>query len=289
MVDSPIPPPYWPESVIARSDLSQFKFAMKDDKEKYDADWEALESFFQIYPDVFVPGTITKEIYMWALGFMHTRTFGWGLPCTMMVPLADCVNHSNDAPISFNLLEKNLHKSMNKIYMYKHNFDKIDEENNDEDKIYDKSNPKIKIACNKLFAEDELDTVPEEVRKSWTGPHEESADQATLYSRKLCFERFRYNQSQHAPDAATAEEQKFDLDSEEFGKQLWGIGYISSDQEEQRDDDEELEDEDELFKEFEIIQKIHSGQPLSPAQMENVWYSTRLRDIYNNRWWQYNM
>ena len=26
---------------------------------------------------------------------MVTRCFGWGLPCTMMIPFADCINHHN--------------------------------------------------------------------------------------------------------------------------------------------------------------------------------------------------
>ena len=39
---------------------------------------------------------------------------------------------------------------MNKIYMYKHNFEE-DGDEDDEDRMYDKSNCKIKIRCQKLF------------------------------------------------------------------------------------------------------------------------------------------
>ena len=44
--------------------------------------------------------------------------------------------------------------------------------------------------------------------------------------------------------------------------------------------------------------KIRSKQELSASEMETVSYSTRLQDVYNNRWWnveldsyfvQYNM
>ena len=93
-------------------------------------------------------------MYLWALGVLQTRAFGWGLPSTMLVPLADCLNHDFSANMTLSLLEKTLHKSMNKIYLYKHNFEKK-EGDTDEDSVYDKKNSKIKINCAKLFREDE--------------------------------------------------------------------------------------------------------------------------------------
>ena len=57
---------------------------------------------------------------------------------------------------------------MNKIYLYKHKFDEDakDTENGeqDEDRMYDKSHSKLKIKCQKLFSEDELAEVPEQLR-----------------------------------------------------------------------------------------------------------------------------
>ena len=176
---------------------------------------------------------------------------------------------------------------MNKIYLYKHKFDEDakDTENGeqDEDRMYDKSNNKLKIKCQKLFSEDELAEVPEQLRQKWQDtPAAQSTEK--VYSRDLVFERFKFNCNRHGTDEAQ-EERKFELDDEEFGQQLWGIGYISSDYVDERDDEEMLDDEDELFEEAELGQKIRNGQELSASQMETVWYSTRLRDIYNNRWW----
>ena len=76
---------------------------------------------------------------MWALSFVQSRAFGWGLPCTMLVPLADCLNHNNDTFISPDLLEPNLHKLMSKGYLHKHNFDKVVKKHFKEDDLYDKS------------------------------------------------------------------------------------------------------------------------------------------------------
>jgi len=59
---------------------------------------------------------------MWAMGFLNSRAFGWGLPATMLVPLADCLNHSYESTVTCEMLEHNLHKQLNKIYLYKHNW-----------------------------------------------------------------------------------------------------------------------------------------------------------------------
>jgi len=47
-----------------------------------------------------------------------------------------------------------------------------------------------------------------------------------------------------------------------------------------------LDDEDELAEENALISKILiEKEPLSVAELETVSYSTRLRDVYNDRWW----
>ena len=61
---------------------------------------------------------------------------------------------------------------MNKIYLYKHKFDEDDAKESeageeDEDRMYDKSNNKLKIKCQKLFSEDEISEVPEQIRQKW--------------------------------------------------------------------------------------------------------------------------
>ena len=91
---------------------------------------------------------------MWALSFVQSRAFGWGLPCTMLVPFGDCLNHSNDTFIGPDLVEPNLHRAMDKVYLYKHNFDKANKKHYSEDDLFDKSGSRKQINCAKLFAED---------------------------------------------------------------------------------------------------------------------------------------
>ena len=178
MVDAETPTPYWPDEVIEKSDLQFFKWSLKEAKERLDSDWEKLNNFFSIYPDYFDPERLNKEIYVWAYSFISSRVFGWGFPATMLVPMGDCLNHMSGSCVTPDLFEKNLHKTMNKIYMYKHKFDKseaADDEasdgdvapdlvDGDVDKVYDKSSSKAKVICTKLFSEDELGELPAELQ-----------------------------------------------------------------------------------------------------------------------------
>ena len=48
-----------------------------------------------------------------------------------------------------------------------------------------------------------------------------------------------------------------------------------------------LDDEDDLYQESCLIQKILAGtEALTLSEMETISYSTRLRDVYNDRWWR---
>ena len=82
---------------------------LADGKKRCDEQWEKLNNFMAIYPDLFNPQRVNKDIFIWATSFLNSRAFGWGLPTTMMVPLADCLNHSTDANLSCDFFEKNLH------------------------------------------------------------------------------------------------------------------------------------------------------------------------------------
>lgn len=76
----------------------------------------------------------------------------------------------------------------------------------------------------------------------------------------------------------------YKIDEEQFGQQIWGLGYISTDWEHDDDDPDEL-DEDENTEECLIAQKVLDGKELELHEMETVSDSIRLRDVYNHRWW----
>ena len=106
---------------------------------------------------------------------------------------------------------------MNKIYLYKHQFEEVKEEDEDVDKVYDKTNNKLSIVCDKLFAEDEIGDLHEEIHNGWT--NEDQQDSSKLYSRELCFERFRFNQDKlNIAAGYVDEDRKFNIDEEPFGQ-----------------------------------------------------------------------
>ena len=37
------------------------------------------------------------------------------------------------------------------------------------------------------------------------------------------------------------------------------------------------------------MQKIHDGQEPTAEEMDEIYYSTKLRDVYNTRWWKVEM
>ena len=151
MVEIPLPTCYWPDSLLERSDCKEFRYGMFEARSKCDIEWQKLQQITSQYPELFSV-VVTKDDYLWALGLVQTRAFGWGLPCLMVVPLADCLNHSNETYIGPDIVDPDLHKSMDKTYLYRHNFDKTVKTKYNEDDLYDKSASRLRINCATLFS-----------------------------------------------------------------------------------------------------------------------------------------
>lgn len=60
-----------------------------------DATWYKFKGVMNKYPEFY--GSLTehhKDTFYWSNEFVMTRCFGWTLPSTSLVPLADMLNHS---------------------------------------------------------------------------------------------------------------------------------------------------------------------------------------------------
>lgn len=76
---------------------------IKQYREEFEEEWRLIYQCFHennydhILPGVSDPKSFDslRELYVRAFDSVVTRCFGWGLPCTMMVPFADCINHHN--------------------------------------------------------------------------------------------------------------------------------------------------------------------------------------------------
>jgi hypothetical protein len=61
--------------------------AQRELKEEYQAMKEVLEKYPNMFPN------LTLHDFAWASQFVTTRCFGWFLPCTLLAPMVDLINH----------------------------------------------------------------------------------------------------------------------------------------------------------------------------------------------------
>ena len=133
-------------NLLEKVDCPELSRNLNLSREKLEGDWNQLKKVIELYPDTF--GTVTKEIFDWAFQFVASRSFGWGLPSTSLVPLADAFNHRDGAPINISLIHKNLHIQSNKIYLHDTDFETFD---------YDKSSSRQDINVSRLFKDENVD------------------------------------------------------------------------------------------------------------------------------------
>lgn len=165
-LEDAVPTAYWNKSILKKSDYEYFNLNIHHQEKKYEEEWDKLKNLVPVYPQFFPePEKFTKELYLWTSHAVTSRVFGWGSPTTILVPLADFLNHSTTNSVQINTLEKNLHKEQNKIYLYNHNFDKTAKSTFKDEDIYLLETSKLKVNCARLFKEDE--DVPKEVVDSW--------------------------------------------------------------------------------------------------------------------------
>lgn len=60
-----------------------------------------MQIIIKAYPDLFPPKNLQteeaiRELFYWSYQYVITRCYGWNLPCTMLVPFADCFNHATN-------------------------------------------------------------------------------------------------------------------------------------------------------------------------------------------------
>ena len=240
------PTPSWKEETMEKLDYQEMAWILQDAKKHMGEEWESLNNLFKLYPQFFGdPCRVTYEDYLWAYSMTASRQFGYGLPCQMNAPFADCVNHMPKAETTIDVFNKSLHLDMNKVYLYRHKFTKEAKKTFTEDDIYDKKSSKLKINVSRLFKEDEQSTIPEEVKEHWKWQDDttkEERQKGAKFSKDACFKRFKerldYFQEQ-------ASERTYET-NELFGDQLWQIGYFSSDHEEERDEAQDYEDDENI-------------------------------------------
>ncbi len=64
-------------------------------KEEVEEEWLEVKPVLEEYPGIFPMSKVTKKMFDFVYSNVVTRCFGWSLPCTMMVPIGDCLNHAD--------------------------------------------------------------------------------------------------------------------------------------------------------------------------------------------------
>jgi hypothetical protein len=114
-----------------------------------------IEKLFKVYsPEYFDLAKCNYDLYKKCSALICTRCFGWGLPTTIVIPIADSFNHSAKSNNIIDLVNKRLHLMQNKIYGYHFNFDSDFSKNLTDDETYDKNSSKFDYNIKAIFKED---------------------------------------------------------------------------------------------------------------------------------------
>lgn len=152
-VDPGIMPCEWKQSLIDEIDDRQLKEDLKEYAKSMQEDWATVQKLMRIYQEHFDPQVCNETLYKRAAAFISTRCFGWGLPTTIVAPLADSFNHSAKSSAQVDILNKRLHLQKNKIYAYQFDFEQAEGPGEER---YDEQSSKLKLNVKRLFKEDKV-------------------------------------------------------------------------------------------------------------------------------------
>jgi hypothetical protein len=85
----------WPRDDLFATDdhfLIEEALCYRRDIEK---EYQDFKSVLTRYPETFNPELSERSFFMTIFAQVCSRCFGWGLPCTSMIPMADNLNHSH--------------------------------------------------------------------------------------------------------------------------------------------------------------------------------------------------
>ncbi len=247
-----------------------------------DRDWDVLVKLFKVYPEHFDLSVCNHQMYIRCASFISTRCFGWGLPTTIVAPMADSFNHQAITGNQIDIVHKKLHLQQNKIYHMHFNFD-IDSATPDAP-MYDENTSKLSYNLEGLYKGMELTAEESELIKGQPmEPDEDAYDDKEVYDRFV--KLFRYEEGrppEEDDDDVTGEIKKSRTGSQNHGIEIWGLGYVSSDCE-QDDDEQDEEESGEVAAENERLKrKILSGPDVAftADEFDTISYDTRLREIF---------
>jgi len=115
---------YWDEKTLQTLDDPELLASINSMRDDYEEDWNIISKLLKLYsPAHFDLSKCTYELYLHCSALISSRCFGWGLPTTIVAPIADSFNHSSHSSCSVDIVNKRLHLIKNKIYAYAFDFE----------------------------------------------------------------------------------------------------------------------------------------------------------------------
>lgn len=188
---------FWKPEEIDRLCDYELKKEAQVYREEVEYEWTELSKILPLYGDTFKGAT--REIFFLMYNYACTRCFGWTLPSTMMVPLADFLNHQ-PCDTQYEIYQRQLHTVKTSV-----------------DSQGYRTPKRFSIDYTGLYKPEELGTLDEETLKRVKGEVEEK-DRIAIPRDQL----FRETK-QKLTDKA--------------GNNVWEVGYWSTDDEEDNDSD----------------------------------------------------
>jgi hypothetical protein len=101
---------YWDKRYLEALDDKECQEEIKAYGESMDEMWSKVEKIINVYsPDYFNMEVCNEERFKHCAAFIATRCFGWGIPTTILAPIADSFNHSSKANNHIDFVNKRLH------------------------------------------------------------------------------------------------------------------------------------------------------------------------------------
>lgn len=86
-------PCFWEEEDLEFLEDNLLRAEIKEYKEEYQSEFDALYEVAKLYPDLIDIKQFTEDKFRLAFTTVVTRCFGWSLPSNFVIPFADCANH----------------------------------------------------------------------------------------------------------------------------------------------------------------------------------------------------
>lgn len=86
---------HWSKDLINATQDPRLILDSLDYKDELALEWLELRDVLRKYPEVFPESVVNSDLFYKFYAQVCTRCFGWGLPSTSMIPMADNCNHSD--------------------------------------------------------------------------------------------------------------------------------------------------------------------------------------------------